>query len=60
MGHFLEYGMDEGRISSPNFDVKYYKKRNKDLQKDFGDNLKKYYYHFCKFSEIENRKGKES
>ena len=46
MNHFLVYGLKEGRVSSPNFDIEVYKKKNKDLVEKFGDDNKEYYIHY--------------
>lgn len=55
--HFYEYGMTEGRISSPSFNVKTYKKNYADLQNAFGNNWVKYYQHYIQYGYKEGRKA---
>ena len=57
--HFLEYGMDEGRIASREFNVKYYQNHNEDLAEEYGENLKMYYYHYILFGYEEGRVATE-
>ena len=54
--HFVKFGMKEGRIGSPNFDVKAYMKNNLDLVGLFkADDLREYYAHYVKYGIKENR-----
>lgn len=55
--HFIQYGMDEGRIASENFDVHYYKNSNSDLAETYGENLRQYYLHYMRYGHLEGRKG---
>ena len=55
--HFCTYGMKEGRQASAGFNVKVYKERYSDLLDAFGDNLLRYYLHYCKLGITEGRKG---
>lgn len=53
--HFLQYGMEEGRNISPDFDVNAYRSAYPDLQNAFGDDISKYYEHYFIFGQKENR-----
>lgn len=53
--HFIRFGVNEGRIASPYFDVKTYKSRYGDLQKAFGNDLPRYYAHYLEFGKNEGR-----
>ena len=54
--HFVEFGMKEGRVGCPNFDVKAYMKNNPDLVGLFkADDLREYYAHYVKYGIKENR-----
>ena len=55
MDHFLKHGINEGRPSSPNFNLEAYKTRNEDLKNAFQDNNIEYYYHYCLFGKMEGR-----
>ena len=46
IGHYLEYGINEGRQGSIIFDVNFYKNSYDDLVKAFGGDNKKYVLHF--------------
>lgn len=56
--HFLQFGMNESRIASVNFNVTNYKNRYIDLRKAFGNNLPEYYKHYIQFGIKERRNGK--
>lgn len=54
--HFIEFGMKEGRVAHPKFDVKAYMKNNLDLVGLFkADDLREYYAHYVKYGMKENR-----
>ena len=55
--HFVNYGMNEGRQASPEFNVFVYKNRYSDLQSKFGNNLKLYYIHYINYGKAEGRSG---
>ena len=55
--HFLNYGMAEGRIGSPEFNVLTYKSYYSDLTAAFGDDLKSYYMHYMNTGKAEGRIG---
>ena len=57
MAHFVNYGMNEGRQAKSNFNVHSYKARYEDLQKAFGNDLKKYYQHYINYGQKEGRTG---
>ena len=57
MNHFLSYGMKEGRISSPNFNLDFYKSNNQDLKNAYGNNKKEYYIHYMIYGRDEGRKA---
>lgn len=56
-GHFVQFGMAEGRVASEEFNITYYRATNPDLESMFGDDLKKYYAHFAKYGYEEGRPG---
>ena len=53
--HFVNCGMAEGRIASPNFNVMTYRERYKDLRQTFGTDNKAYYIHYIKYGSAEGR-----
>ena len=53
--HFKDYGINEGRASSPEFDVAKYKNKNSDLSKAFNNNWKQYFWHYMLFGKNEGR-----
>lgn len=57
LNHFLNYGLAEGRVASPIFDITYYKKNNQDLVAAYGNDLKKYCTHFAVYGMNEGRQG---
>ena len=58
MNHFLTYGMKEGRLSSPNFNMNVYKSKYQDLINAFGNNNQEYYTHYCIYGRNEGRIAK--
>lgn len=56
--HFVNYGMNETRRASSDFDVQIYKARYSDLRNAFGDNIKAYYLHYITNGKAEGRIGK--
>lgn len=54
--HFCNYGMKEGRVASPSFNVNQYKGYYADLRNAFGDDLPLYYEHYIRYGHRENRK----
>ena len=46
LGHFVNFGMKEGRSAKETFSVKSYKNRYPDLRRAFGNNAKSYYMHY--------------
>ena len=57
LGHFLDYGMSEGRRGSAGFNVKFYQYRYPDLQLAYGTNLKSYYLHYVRYGFSEGREA---
>lgn len=53
--HFVEWGMNEKRQPSANFNVDTYKNRYGDLQAAYGNNWKAYYLHYIIYGVFENR-----
>ena len=53
--HFKEYGMAEGRIASPYFDINVYKANNPDLVEAFGEDNTRYYEHYINHGMAEGR-----
>ena len=57
--HFVDYGMNEGRIGCSTFNVNNYKNRYGDLRTAFKNKpLSAYYEHYCTFGSKEKRNGK--
>lgn len=56
--HFVDYGMNEGRQGSVEFNVQFYASQYGDLQNAFGSNLKAYYLHYLNYGLNEGRTGK--
>lgn len=54
-GHFIEYGMKEGRKGNDVFDVNIYKDNYEDLRKAYGNDTPKYYVHYIKWGIGEKR-----
>ena len=55
--HFIQYGINEGRRGSYEFDPQFYKKNYGDLQNAFGNNMKRYYEHYIQYGINEGRKA---
>ncbi len=53
--HFVNYGMKEGRLSSPNFSIIAYKNANPDLRAIYGSNLPAYFTHYALYGKNEGR-----
>lgn len=53
--HFVNHGINEKRIASPNFSVESYLNRYVDLRRSFGGNLKSYFMHFITNGRTEGR-----
>jgi len=53
--HFINYGMNEGRQASANFNVNTYRNRYPDLRWAFGNNLSSYYIHYITNGQAEGR-----
>lgn len=56
--HFINFGMNEGRLANENFNIWKYKASYSDLRSAFGNNLKLYYLHYMQYGQKENRKAK--
>ena len=56
--HFCNCGAKEGRVASAEFNVKKYKAKYPDLQKQFGNDYVQYFVHYCKVGKAEGRTGK--
>ncbi|SFG04158.1 Mannosyl-glycoprotein endo-beta-N-acetylglucosaminidase [Lachnospiraceae bacterium C7] len=57
IGHFVNYGMNEGRQGNSEFDVHSYKNEYADLRSAYGTDLKKYYMHYINYGKREGRHG---
>ena len=57
LGHFVNFGMREGRQAKETFNIAVYKKNYIDLQKVFGKDNKSYYMHFIVFGKKEGRRA---
>lgn len=55
--HFIQYGMNEGRVAKSTFNVKKYMGNYKDLRDAFGNDYKQYYKHFIQYGLKEGRRG---
>lgn len=55
--HFVQFGLQEGRVSTYIFDAKYYLNNHPDLKKEYGDNYTKAYNHFIKYGIKEGRRA---
>ncbi len=60
IAHFVNWGMNEGRVASKKFDINIYMTNYGDLRNAFGNDLQKYYYHFMYNGERENRIGNKN
>lgn len=56
--HFVNKGMDEGRIGNAAFHVNHYRSRYSDLRTAYASDLKKYYLHYIRYGYDEGRNGK--
>jgi len=55
IAHFVQNGMNEGRLGNDSFNVTSYKNRYYDLRANFGNNLKAYYFHYMNSGKSEAR-----
>lgn len=55
--HFVQCGMNEGRMAKGTFNVNAYRAHQSDLAKAFGNNLKSYYLHYIEHGKEEGRTG---
>lgn len=55
--HFIKIGMRRGYEGNASFNVQSYKERYEDLQAAFGNDYKKYYYHYMLCGNSEGRDG---
>lgn len=55
LGHFVKWGMMEGRQAKAKFNVHSYKNLYEDLRSAFGTDLKAYYKHYIEYGESEGR-----
>ena len=55
LSHYLTFGLSEGRIAEPSFDVYSYRNRYLDLRDAFGTDLRAFAAHFCKYGKNEGR-----
>lgn len=58
--HFLNYGMNEGRQGSINFNLQTYKTNNPDIVQAYGSNNKEYYTHYINYGASEWSKGRKA
>ena len=56
LGHFVRFGMAEGRKGNSSFDVFSYRNQYGDLRAAYGSDLKAYYIHYIRFGKAEGRK----
>lgn len=59
LGHFVEYGMAEGRRGSEEFNVYAYMNSYEDVRNVFENDLKAYYMHYVNYGKAEGRCGVE-
>lgn len=57
--HFIDYGIKEGRSSSPTFSVRYYLEANLDLKSAYGRDYQAAYRHFMNYGCKEYRRSSE-
>ena len=55
LGHFIEYGMKEGRQACANFNVDCYRANYDDLWIAYGNDLASYYWHYIAYGKNEGR-----
>lgn len=53
--HYMQFGLAEGRVGSPDFNVAGYRKANPDLEAAFGNDWDAYVNHYFKFGKAEGR-----
>lgn len=53
--HFVNYGMNEGRQASSNFNATSYRLQYADLRNAYGGQLKSYYEHYIRYGKKEGR-----
>ena len=58
LAHFVNYGMNEARCASSDFNVFIYYNNYSDLQNAFGDNWREYYLHYLHYGKSEGRVAK--
>lgn len=56
--HFINCGMNEGRVAKADFNISIYKNRYGDLRTAFGNNNKSYYMHYIQLGQREGRIAK--
>ena len=57
VNHFMQYGINEGRRASHDFNPAFYKDNYSDLRNAFGGNWKDYYRHYLQFGIKEGRQA---
>lgn len=57
LGHFVQYGMSEGRQAKAEFNVYQYRDNYADTKAAFGNDLALYYYHYIHHGKSEKRNG---
>lgn len=57
LAQFVNYGINEGRQASANFDVVSYRNANSDLRAAYGNDLRSYYLHYIQCGQKEGRKA---
>ena len=58
--HWLNYGINEKRVSSLVFDLNYYVANNLDLREAYGDRWNEYIWHWVTYGIKEGRRGSKS
>jgi hypothetical protein len=53
--YFVEWGMKRGWQCCENFDVAAYRRNNKDIAQELGDEYEPYYMHYINYGQYENR-----
>lgn len=57
LNHFVNYGMNEGRVAKENFHVNIYKSLYSDLRNAYGDDWESYYLHYLYYGKNEGRRA---
>lgn len=57
LNHFINYGMNEGRVASPYFSCNSYRLQYADLRAAFGNDKRSYYMHYLNYGRQEGRQG---